>query len=126
MDYMINNGISLWSDSPYKAKHESCNEKSEPRYVEPKSFTYQHGSGTAFLASALQSGAVTVDIEMFEDFYHIGSSGVYKSNRKKLLGYHAMAAVGMTKNYWIVKNSWGASWGNKGYLYIHRDINTND
>jgi C1A family cysteine protease len=37
---------------------------------------------------------------------------------------HAILAVGYsstgTTDYWIVKNSWGTSWGLAGYLYIEK------
>ena len=34
-----------------------------------------------------------------------------------------MLAVGYTPEYWIVKNSMGTDWGDKGYAYIERDVN---
>jgi len=36
-----------------------------------------------------------------------------------LVGYGTDAASG--KDYWLVKNTWGVAWGDKGYIKIKRD-----
>lgn len=40
--------------------------------------------------------------------------------RERLLGGHAVLIVGYdkTKNHYIVRNSWGPNWGDKGYFYM--------
>ena len=37
---------------------------------------------------------------------------------------HAVNAVGYTSTYWIVRNSWGSTWGIGGYVYIGYDSTT--
>jgi len=41
---------------------------------------------------------------------------------------HAILAVGYSsqdnEGYWIVKNSWGTTWGLNGYVYIGKSTNT--
>lgn len=43
--------------------------------------------------------------------------------KEKLLGGHAVMVVGYDndKEYWIVRNSWGTGWGDKGYFYMPYD-----
>jgi len=38
----------------------------------------------------------------------------------QLVGYGTAKAVFKSKDYWLVRNSWGASWGEKGYIRIER------
>ena len=39
-------------------------------------------------------------------------------SKDKILGGHAVMAVGYTKEHIIVRNSWGDKWGDKGYFYM--------
>jgi C1A family cysteine protease len=50
------------------------------------------------------------------------------SKRERLLGGHAVLAVGYddSKQVFIVRNSWGPNWGDKGYFYMPYKYITND
>jgi C1A family cysteine protease len=45
-----------------------------------------------------------------------------------VLGGHAVVCVGYDdiKKVWIMRNSWGTSWGDKGYFYLPYAYLTND
>jgi len=36
---------------------------------------------------------------------------------------HGVAVVGYTEDAWIVRNSWGPSWGEEGYIRLSRTGN---
>jgi C1A family cysteine protease len=36
---------------------------------------------------------------------------------------HAVVIVGFTTDYWIIRNSWGADWGEEGHIRVKRDQN---
>ena len=36
---------------------------------------------------------------------------------------HAVLLVGWDDSNWIIKNSWGPTWGNEGFLYLPRGEN---
>ena len=64
-------------------------------------------------------------IVVYESFMSnkVAMSGVVPMpnfNKEKVLGGHAICVVGYDDNTkcWIVRNSWGPNWGNKGYFTI--------
>lgn len=50
------------------------------------------------------------------------------SMRENMLGGHAVAAVGYddSRKVFIIRNSWGADWGDKGYFYMPYDFIVDD
>ena len=51
---------------------------------------------------------------------------VYTYNKKDIRGGHAVIIYGWNELGWLVRNSWGASWGNKGDFIVPYDFKFNE
>jgi C1A family cysteine protease len=72
------------------------------------------------IKSALATyGPLTTTMMVYEDLFYY-SSGIYKYTSGSRQGGHAILIVGYDDGgqYFIVKNSWGTSWGENGYFRI--------
>lgn len=59
--------------------------------------------------------------KVYEDFYNY-QSGIYTCDTsEEFIGWHAVSMVGVTEDYFIVKNSWSTDWGDDGYFYMSKD-----
>ena len=72
----------------------------------------------AALKQAVSKGPVSVAVEADSIVFQLYTGGVIDSTACGTSLNHGVLAVGYGADYWIVKNSWGASWGDKGYLKI--------
>lgn len=70
-------------------------------------------------AALANYGPLPTSMRVYEDFMHY-KSGVYSYTSGKSLGGHAVLLVGYDDagQYFIVKNSWGAGWGEEGFFRI--------
>jgi C1A family cysteine protease len=121
VQYAGQNGLELESDYPYTAKDGTCVFDGSKAHKVNSGYQFVTPKSTDQLKAALVNFPVSVLIEADQDTFQFYSSGVIKANCGANLD-HAVLAVGYQKvgllEAFIVKNSWGTSWGSSGYVYI--------
>jgi len=73
----------------------------------------------AALAQALAKGTVAIATATGTPF-RFYKSGIVKGPACGTRLTHGVLAVGLESDHYVVKNSWGAGWGQKGYIKIGR------
>lgn len=70
----------------------------------------------------LQSGPVAISISS-QGWLNYGS-GIFQCTSNAQVD-HAVLLVGYTPTYWIIKNQWGQTWGENGYMRVTRNTARN-
>jgi len=117
------------SSYPYKGADGTCSFKSsDTGSVTVKSYTdITKGDEDSLLDACANVGpiSIAVDANMFWQFYSRGvfhplfCSGSTLNHGVAVVGYGTDSG----KDYWIVRNSWGSTWGESGYMRIIRGKN---
>ncbi len=72
------------------------------------------------MMTALATQPVSIAIEADQRSFQFYSSGVFPASECGTNLDHAVLAVGYDSNSYKVKNSWGTSWGDQGYIYLEK------
>jgi len=118
--YVESNPLQTEDDYPYRAMDGSCRKGNGVGTVSGY-HDVQRGSASQ-LRAALNKQTVSVAIEADRSIFQFYKSGVLTSEECGTHLDHGVVAVGYgTENgndYFLVRNSWGTSWGDHGYIKI--------
>lgn len=127
-EYVMSNGISLEKDYPYEGKDLQCRRGDRKSAISIKSYVRIPQTEDDLEAAVATVGPISIAIDA--SYWHLYQEGIYTDTQcgqdEESLN-HGVLAVGYdTENgvdYWIIKNSWGTTWGEKGYMRAAKNVN---
>lgn len=118
-DYYKNNDAMSEQAYPYKGRNGQC-KAARGTGVHSKGHKNIQKNSPSAMKDALKQGPLSVAIEADKMVFNNYRSGIFDSHSCGTNLDHAVGLVGWgtTKgqDYWIVRNSWGRSWGESGYM----------
>ncbi|KAG5870088.1 hypothetical protein JTB14_015187 [Gonioctena quinquepunctata] len=127
LEYVVANGIMPEKDYPYEAYDDKCRLNKSDISVRIESYENVKASDEVELQKAVAlKGPISVAIDgdpfqLYEsgilDYPYCGNSIGDLNHGVLVTGYGSQEG----KDYWIVKNSWGTSWGMDGYVWMTRN-----
>jgi C1A family cysteine protease len=127
-DYIKKYGLQSESSYPYKTAQGTCSFNASSVSVKTTGYSYcsSYSTQPAVKCSVdkfyalLQKGPLAVGVDAGSKSFQAYKSGIFNASCSE--DNHAVIAVGYGseagKEFWIVRNSWGATWGDKGYVKI--------
>jgi len=127
-EYAMDTGMCAETAYPYTAKGGDCQKCDS--VVEISSCVDVTKNNQVDLKEAVSMGPVSIAIEADTKAFQLYTSGVLTGDACGTNLDHGVLIVGYGEEqgteYWLVKNSWGPSWGDEGYIKIGRSDSTND
>jgi len=123
--YSESNHLETEAEYPYKGRDGTCAYKKADGVTGAVSYVDVKSQSPADLTTAVAQQPVSIAIEADKAAFQSYTSGIITSTTCGTALDHGVLIVGYgtdaTTPYWIVKNSWGADWGESGYVRILRD-----
>lgn len=113
-DYLVKNCLSYEEEYPYEAFDGTCKTMKGENKI--SSYTTVNAGSVEQLAAAIAQQPISIAVDA--ENWQLYSSGVFSDCSTTL--DHGVLLVGYTSDAWIVKNSWGTNWGERGYIRLKR------
>lgn len=122
--YIIDNkGVTTEAAYPYTAQDGTCVSSGKPVAARLSGFKDVPTNSETALMTAVSLQPVSVAVEADQASFQMYAGGVMTKacgtnldHGVLLVGYGTTGGA----DYWLVKNSWGASWGDHGYIMLGR------
>jgi C1A family cysteine protease len=121
--YTSQDGIESLTDYPITDQNGQCKYNSADVVVKNQNYQNVQPKSVSALETAIYQQPTIVGIEASQPVFQMYKSGIIGGNCGTQVD-HAVTAVGYGVNgtaAFLIKNSWGTTWGMQGYVYISND-----
>lgn len=124
--YVVRYGITSEADYPYLEAKKFCKRTRTKRYAKLSGWTRLPENNETEIMKAVAQQPVVARIHVTQLFRHY-QTGIFNDQACTDELNHCVVIVGYGKSkdgtkFWLVRNSWGPSWGAGGYMRIAREV----
>ncbi|RZC33669.1 Peptidase C1 domain containing protein [Asbolus verrucosus] len=131
-NYIHDYGVESENNYPYEGRDDTCRFNKSLSVTKVSAYNWiTSGDELALQKAVDQVGPIAAAIQATFPFLEYEGGYLYDKycSSKKGDANHAVLVVGYgsngTHDYWIVKNSFGTTWGDSGYAYMARNADNN-
>lgn len=132
LDYLEGRGDNIYTTAsyPYTGKGGMCVQGEPSGVVVSKRVAPRGGCTDGGLVHALQTSSVALTLRATARWQSY-QGGIISLDREDTRCYpvvlnHAVLATGYADGFWKIKNSWGTSWGEDGFMRMQRTVSWSD
>lgn len=129
-DYIKDHGgLSLSADYPFEGVSGECRVKDKRMKIKVEgtgSINSEESSDKILMQALIKKGPLIIGLGVVQESFMRYANGIYSESNCPTTMNHACLLIGFGsengEDYWILKNSWGESWGESGYMRLSRNM----
>lgn len=124
-EYVKENGITTEGKYPYTAQEGICSFKTSESVLKISGYRVVRPNENRLKIAVGIVGPISIGVDA--SYFQLYTGGIFNEQDCSHFLNHGVLAVGYGNDgqhdYWLVKNSWGTSWGENGYIRMIRNAN---